>query len=86
MAYRLIVLGTLKWNCDIKTSKTLSCLHLKYTSVTIRLNSLLDSISAIISSDIIIKRTWFSKESSSYSMEQLKIEKKKTICSCLRTN
>ena len=50
MAFSVIVLGTLKdlKDYDIKISKILSFLPLKNNAVTIRINFLLDSISAII--------------------------------------
>ena len=48
VAFSIIVLGTLKLGCDIKTSEILSCFPLKNNSVTIGLSFLLDLISAII--------------------------------------
>ena len=50
VAFSLIVLGNLKQDYDIKTSEILS-FPLENNSVTIGLNFLLDSISAIISSN-----------------------------------
>ena len=49
----LLVLNTLKYDYEVKTSETLSFLSLKNNSVTIGLNFLLDSISTIISSNTI---------------------------------
>ena len=49
-AFSLIVLGTLKYICEIKASKILRANPLKNNSVT---NNLLDSISATKSSDTI---------------------------------
>ena len=48
-----MVLGNLKQVYDVKRSEMLSFLPLKNNSVTIGLNFLLDSISAIISSNTI---------------------------------
>ena len=50
MAFSVIVLGTLKYNYDIKTSEVLDFLPLKNNPVTTGLNFLLDSISNIIPS------------------------------------
>ena len=49
VAFSLTVLGILKWDCEIKMWKISSVLPLKNNSVTIGLDVLLDSISAITS-------------------------------------
>ena len=53
VVFSLIVFVTLKWDCDIKTSEILSFLPLKNNSVTTGHNFLLDSISAIVSRNIL---------------------------------
>ena len=53
VVFSLIVLGTLKYDCDIKREEILSALPLKNNSVTIVLNFLSHFVSAIISSKTI---------------------------------
>ena len=52
-SFSLIVLGTLKYDCFKKTSGVSNFLLLKNNSLTTGLNFLLDSISAVISSNTI---------------------------------
>ena len=59
VAFSLILLATLKLDCEIKTSEILSFLPLKNNSVTIGLHFLLDSIFAIISSNTINSLLFF---------------------------
>ena len=51
--YSLIVKGTYKQDCEIKTREMLIFLHLKHNSRTIELTFLLNYMSAIISSNTI---------------------------------
>ena len=53
VAFSLIVLGTLRCDCDIKTIEILSFLPPRYNSGTMGFNVLLASISDIMSSNTI---------------------------------